>query len=140
MNWPLFIPLLATASIAVIGWFAAHWFAASRDRTNKRRDMRLSRLIDAYNALERSAHRPFIGDRADAVSDAMADVQLLGSPAQVELAQKLVMELASRQGVDWQPLLLSIRDEIRVELRLAKLPAILRHLRVDAPPAVKMRT
>lgn len=130
MNWSLLLPLLTTTAVAVLGWFAAHWFSVSRDRANKRREMRLARLIDAYRALERSAHRPFTGSTADAVSDAFADVQLLGSQEQVALAQKLMEEFAANRGVDWQPLLLSIRDEIRTELRLSRLPASLKHLRI----------
>jgi hypothetical protein len=135
MNLQLLLPLLTTAAVAAIGWFAAHWFAVSRDRTNKRREMRLTRLMDAYSALERSAHRPFVGALADAVSDAFADIQLLGSPPQVHLAQSLMMELSNNQAVDWQPLLLSIRNEIRKELQSDDLPPILKHLRAGVRDA-----
>ena len=51
MNWQLLIPLLITTVVAVVGWLIAHALAAARDRANKRREMRVAVLIEAYRAL-----------------------------------------------------------------------------------------
>jgi hypothetical protein len=129
MNLPLLIPLLITTVVAIVGWFAAHRLSAARDRVNKRREIRLNLLMGAYRALEYSANRDFVGEAAKAVCSAFADIQLVGTPQQIKLAQKLIYEFARNQEVDWQSLLLSLRDDLRNELGLPKVPATLTHLR-----------
>ena len=47
MGWSLMIPLL----VAVLGWFIAHRLAAARDRANKRREVQVSYLIEAFRRL-----------------------------------------------------------------------------------------
>lgn len=54
MNWGLLLPLLITTFTAVAGWLVVHWMAAKRDQTNKRRDLRIQYLIEAYRKLEGS--------------------------------------------------------------------------------------
>jgi hypothetical protein len=79
MNWSLTIPLL----VAVLGWFIAHRLAAARDRANKRREIEVSYLIDAFRSLRNVVHgRVF--DYADDFESAVLDIQLFGSVAQIE--------------------------------------------------------
>jgi hypothetical protein len=42
MNWQLLIPLLATTTVAILGWYVVHAMNARRDRNNKRGDVRAS--------------------------------------------------------------------------------------------------
>jgi len=133
MNWQLLTPLLITTMVAIVGWFAAHRLAAARDRQNKRREMRVSALIDAYRSLEFSAQRTYDGDTARAVEMALADIQLLGTERQVRMAQQLMEEFAKTQSVDWQPLLLDLREDLQSELRLGVVPRYLKHLRWTGP-------
>ncbi len=39
------------AIIVVVGWFVAHQFNVYRDRQNKRRDLRVNFLLDAYRGV-----------------------------------------------------------------------------------------
>jgi len=118
MNWSLLVPLLITTSLAMVGWFVAHWLAAVRDRNNKRREMRLNVLIEAYRALAFSAARPYDTQTAPRTESALADVLLLGTAKQVEMALKLMKEFAASQTFDWTPLLVDLRKDLRAELKL----------------------
>jgi len=123
--------LLITTVVATVGWFAAHRLAAARDQVNKRREIRLNLLMGVYRAIEYSVHRDFEGDVAKAVCNALADIQLGGTPEQIKLAQQLIDELARNQPVDAQSLLLSLRDDLRNELGLPEVPASLKYIRYE---------
>ena len=133
MEWAkVLIPAITTlvgAAVVVIGWHRSHRLAAARDQFNKRRDLRLTMMLDAYGALATSAHRAFAGDTALEVEKALESIQLLGTPTQIGLAHNLVKEFAANQGVDWQPLLMDLRASLREELALEAVPGNLLHLR-----------
>ena len=48
MNWNLLFPLLVTTIVALAGWWIAHSLSASRDQRNKRREVRLGFLLEAF--------------------------------------------------------------------------------------------
>jgi len=133
MNWQLLIPLLITTVVAVAGWFAAHRLAASRDRANKRREMRVSVLIEAYRVLEFSVQRAYNAESSPPIERALADVLLLGSPVQTETALRMMRQFGTTQSVDWGPLLLDLRRDIRAELKLAPAPGDLARIRFVKP-------
>ena len=94
MNWSLLAPLLVTTVVAIFGWLVAHRLSAARDRANKRRDLRVQYLIDAYRKLENAGNRNTnTSDYAAALELAVADIQLFGSPDQVKLATQLPLIL-----------------------------------------------
>ena len=119
MNWELLGPLLVTTLVAVVGWVAAHRFAAARDRANKRRDVILERLVDAYLSLEGSANRP--KERADhrVVERAVAEIQLWGSARQAELARSFGETVAETGDARLTDLLEELRKQLRCELGLS---------------------
>lgn len=124
MNWALLFPLLVTTVIGVSGWFAVHWLSTTRDRANKKRDLRLSFLLEAYRRLEAGASRGSLEatDFAVGFESAIADIQLLGTVEQVRLAKNLAIGIARRDPqVSAGPLLLSLRDELREHLGLQAL-------------------
>ena len=129
MNWQLLGPLLVTTAIAIGGWFVAHALTTQRDRANKRREQRIGYLIEAYRRLESCAHR---GDSLDfsKMESAVADIQLFGSPRQVELVQALVTEFAAGGSASMDGLLQDLRRDLRVELRLDSVPDKVLHIRI----------
>ena len=133
MEWAkILVPTLVTligAVVVVFGWHKSHQLTAERDQRNKRRDLRLSMMLDAYRALADSAHRPFVGDAALGVEKALESIQLLGTPKQIDMAQRLVRDFAQHQGIDWQPLLLELRTSLREDLALEPVTGSLLHLR-----------
>jgi hypothetical protein len=130
MNWQLLVPLLVTTIIAVVGWYAAHRLAAARDREAKRRALITEHLIDAYRRLE--PHWEITADNGRELERAVADIQLLGSPEQVRLAQEFATAFARDRTAHLDPLLLSLRAGLRSELGLPAVDGGLKYLRVGS--------
>ena len=128
MNWPLFVQLSVTACVAFVGAFLAHALSSRRDRTNKKRDQRISFLIEAYRRLEFVSNRPEIED-SKPVESAMADIQLFGSPNLVRLSQEFIREFAKHRTASLDPLLEALRADLREELELEPSPGKLLFLR-----------
>ena len=64
----------------------------------------------------------------------MADIQLLGSRRQAELATELARTMASDGQADPAPLLLLLRDDLREEMSLEALSDKPIHLRINEDP------
>jgi hypothetical protein len=64
MNLPLLLPLIVTAALAIGGWYVVHRLSVNRDQQNKRRDLRIQYLIEAYRRLENSANRQDLSNYA----------------------------------------------------------------------------
>ncbi len=125
MDWQLLTPLAA----AVVGGFVVHVLTGRRGRTNKRREQRIGYLIEAYRRLESCAlrHGPF---DALKLESAVADIQLFGSPRQVQLVQEFAAEFAAQRGASLDALLRELRCNLRVELKLESVPDRILHLRI----------
>ncbi len=129
MNMDLLIPLLITSAVAIIGWFIVHSLSSNRDRANKRRDLRVQYLIEAWRRLENASNR---SDklRSSDLEAAIADIQLFGSPRQIELAQKFTEDFANTRSAGLDELLEDLRQDLRKELRLETVPKSMKYLRI----------
>ena len=108
---------LVPAVIAVVGWFAAHQFNVYRDRQNKRRDLRIQFLLEAYRRLESAANRDIKTEEQKlAFESAVADIQLLGTKEQVAATVEYLLQHASRAGAKIDPVLQLLRSDLRKEL------------------------
>lgn len=112
--------LLIPTIVVILGWFVAHQFNTNRDQTNKRRDLRVQYLLDAYRRLESAANRPEAGkENQDSFESALADIQLLGTKLQIEELMKFFAgwNLSGGRG-NINPLLELLRTHLRKELDL----------------------
>ena len=106
------------AIIAVLGWFAAHQFNVYRDNKNKRRDIRIQYLLDAYRRLEGASNRPEADkETQDSFESAVADIQLLGKKDQIDSLMHFLHEF-NNGGTSINPLLELLRAHLRDELGL----------------------
>ena len=122
VNLTLFTPLLTVVLaplVAVIGWFVAHQFNVYRDRRNKRRDMIVQYLLEAYRRLESAANREKTEEQASAFESAIADIQLLGSVEQISSTIKYLHAHASGGGAVIDEVLCLLRNDLRKELGLS---------------------
>ena len=134
MNWGLLIPLLITTVTAVAGWLVAHRMAAKRDQLNKRRDLRVQYLIDAYRKLESVSNRDEnTAEWAEKLESAIADIQLFGSARQVALAQEFASNMAADRAASADVLLEELRKDLREELALEDVRGDLKFLRIKVP-------
>jgi len=135
MNWQLLIPLLTTTVVAIAGWLAGHALNVRRDRRNKRREIRVQYLIEAYGHLESGTCRGAIHgtEFAAPFESAIADIQLLGTKDQARMAKELAGAIAAKhEDVSAGPLLMSLRDALRGELDLRPINEEPVHFRLTA--------
>jgi hypothetical protein len=112
--FPLVGPILA-AVVAVCGWFIAHRLNVKKDIANKKRELRIQHLIDAYRKLEKSSHSASTEYRKDFES-AIADIQLFGSGRQIQLVHELIEQIQREGFGTYNQLLELLRKELRHEL------------------------
>ncbi|WYD81120.1 MAG: hypothetical protein V8K32_01780 [Candidatus Electrothrix gigas] len=101
-----------------------HYLTSKRDRQNKRREIRVQYLIEAYRKLEAGVSRgPIHGtEHGKGFESAIADIQLLGSDEQARMAKEFTTAIATRKDdASVGPLLMSLRDALRSELDLGSL-------------------
>lgn len=103
------------------GWFAAHQFNVHRDRQNKRRDLRIEFLLEAYRRLESAANREGMTEEQKLeFESAVADIQLLGTKEQVDTTVAYLRQHASGSGAQIDSLLQLLRSDLRQELGLSR--------------------
>src|SRR5258706_11083029 len=123
MNEIIAASIGAIASVVV--WYLSKRDLAKKERENKRREIRLNFLIDAYRRLESAGNRPIPpeSEYARNIESAIADIQLFGSQRQVELAQIVAKTLAEMGETSFDEILNELRNDLRKELELDLLPS-----------------
>jgi hypothetical protein len=125
------VTVLISALLAVLGWLVAYVSTIRRDRLTKQRDLRTQYLLDAYRRLEGAGNRRNpSADEEKALESAVADIQLLGSAEQVQLARIFALEFAKNGQASLDPLLESLRLDLRSELALATIDERITFLRI----------
>jgi hypothetical protein len=132
LNLELLLPLLATSLVTIIGWYILHQLSKKRDSKNKKQELRISYLIEAWKKLEYAANRK-IFDKIEFIEKPIADIQLFGNKKQIELAQKIADEIATSGQCTLNELLIELRGDLREELNMEKVPNKIRHLRFASP-------
>ena len=130
MKLDILIPLLITTLVAIVSWYIAHSAASKRDRANKKRDLQVQYLIEAYRSLESACVRHDILPRKEDIERAISDIQLFGSPKQVQFAKKVTHDVEQASYTDPRELLADLRKELRSELNLQPLSDTIWHFRV----------
>lgn len=115
-----------TIIVNILGWFILHILSKRRDLSNKKKEITIQYLITAWQLLENASNRND-GTRNADVEKAIANIQLFGTPTQIQLAQKLSDEIGDTQQGDTKPLLIELRKELELEVVGDKL----RHLRFN---------
>jgi hypothetical protein len=124
------LQIIVPASVALIVVALTHFFTNHRDRDNKRREQRIDYLVNVYRAFSKANHHPRLYEISTEIEQAVADIQLFGTPEQVRLAQQFATELGTVQEANLHPLLIELRDSLRVELGAAPLSIRMVWLRV----------
>ncbi|MBI1762651.1 MAG: hypothetical protein HYR56_14550 [Acidobacteria bacterium] len=131
LNWSNLVPLLITTITVVVGWVIAHRLNAARDLQNKRREIRVSYLIEAFRKIERGSIPEAKAYKQEDFETAITDVQLFGSVEQVDLAHQFAEAASKGEGASLDLLLLSLRNELRKELDLDEVTKPVRPFRIQ---------
>jgi hypothetical protein len=132
IDWKLALSLTVPAVVAVVGWLIGHQLAGARDRSNKRRELCVQHLIEAYRLLAEVSNRPFTAETHQALERAATEIQLFGSEPVIGLLHTWVDAYSKGEQGHTSPLVRALRDELRKELHLDHL--------ADAPKALRIST
>lgn len=135
VDWRLVVTLGLPAMVAVVGWFYVHKLNAQRDLVIRKREARLKALEAAYMRISTSMNRPLDDKVVDAIETFVAEIQLYGTPRQIELMQVMVEEFKKPNFVvSYDALLADMRDTIRSELQMEQLNGPVWWLRLTKAP------
>ena len=114
-----YLKIIVTITLAVIGWIFAHYFSNKRAIASKRRGIVTEHLIKAYRILTSEiSQREHTPERKKNLENILSDIQLFGSLEQVKLAKTLANEIVSTSEYELDPLINSLRSDLRTELNL----------------------
>ncbi|WP_066642156.1 hypothetical protein [Serinicoccus hydrothermalis] len=119
------VPLLSAVLGAVVGGLVVHRLSVQRDVLGARRSQRIEYLVSAYRRLSDAANRlPGLSDeRIAGLEGALADIVLLGEPAEIEAARQFMLAMAQGQGgAGLDPVLVALRASLRAEIGLTQHP------------------
>ncbi len=102
----------------VCGWFIGHNLSRKRDLENKKKEIRISYLINAFRQFENAVQKDYNSNELTQLESDIADIQLFGSKRQIELSKEFAKEIAQHGIADCTILLEDIRDDLRHELGL----------------------
>src|SRR5262245_30743170 len=110
--------ILAATIGAFVAAILAHRFTSRRDQTNRRSDVRIQYLLEAYRAISSSVGRDLEGNDEDArtLERGLSDIQLMGSRSQANLAAEVAEGLEAKGEVAAKKLLCALRGDLRDEL------------------------
>ena len=124
IDWKLVATVGLQAVLVIAGWFLVHLLTARRDLVQRRREARQKSLETAYLRLANSAQRSLTDEMMDEIELFVSELQLYGTPQQVEMMGRVVEGLKMPNNpVDFTPLLIDLRDTIRAQLKLEPLGA-----------------
>ncbi|OWP33298.1 hypothetical protein CBG55_03645 [Prevotella intermedia] len=120
--------LIIQSILTVGGWIVVYILAIRRNTRLKKKEVTIEFLIQAWKRLERASNRKDGKYNTD-IENAVADIQLLGTKRQIELAQQLAKEIAENRGGEALELLILLREDLRKELMLEETPREFKFLR-----------
>lgn len=123
----ILIPVLLTLS----GWIVVHMLSRKREIEQKKREIRVKYLREAYLKLATVADRGSLQQNLHDIQDAFNDIQILGEESQIELIGKFIEEVNSGKSPAINELLKQLRNEIREHIGLEALDDYRWYIRID---------
>jgi hypothetical protein len=119
-KWDILLPLLITTAVVLLGWFVGHYLSSRRDQTNKRRELRVQHLLEAYQNLMSAACYQKLERQEETLrlfTKASANIQLFGNDEQIQMMCRCTDDYATG-NVQLAKLLNNLRSDLRKELKL----------------------
>jgi hypothetical protein len=120
--------LIIQCIITVIGWIVVYIFAIRQNTQIKKKEVTIEYFIQAWGKLEKSSNRKDNRYNTE-IETAIADIQLFGIKRQIELAQQFAEEIARNKESSTLELLVLLREDLRKELKLERVPRKFKFLR-----------
>ena len=130
MNLELLVPLLITSILTIFGWYILNRLTKKRDQENKKRELRIEYLIDAWTKLEYASNRNINEiEFIEYIEKPLAAIQLFGTLNQINFAKKIAEEIANNGQTSLDSILESLRKDLRKELNLEKTNSEMKYIR-----------
>ena len=113
--------LIIQCIITVIGWIVVYIFAIRQNTQIKKKEVTIEYLIQAWGKLEKASNRKDNRYNTE-IETAIAFLQLFGTNRQIELAQQFAEEIARNKESSALDLLVLLREDLRKELKLERVP------------------
>ncbi len=120
--------LIIQCIITVVGWIVVYIFAIRQNTQIKKKEVTIEYLIQAWGKLEKASNRNDNRYNTE-IETAIADIQLFGTKRQIELAQQFAEEIARNKESSTLELLVLLREDLRKELKLERVPRKFKFLR-----------
>jgi hypothetical protein len=127
---------IVTVLVALVGWFAVHRLTAWRDRVNHKHKISTDFLIKAFQNLANAANREPSPQYFCDMEAAIADIQLFGLTSQIKMIEAFTKEFAEKGQASMNPLLSSLRKDLRSELGYETAEGNVRWFRPEGSPKV----
>ena len=111
--------IIISSIIIIISWAVGHWLNDKQELHNKKREVRIKYLIDAYRSIASAANRCNQASKEQKfqIESAVGDIQLLGNKRQVDALKKMEEQYKN----DFTEVLMELRNELRQELDLEEI-------------------
>jgi hypothetical protein len=117
------LPMLISVIIAIAGWIFGNYLSSQRDQTNKRRELCVQYLHEAYqNLMDAACYSP-IEEQENTfrlITKASANIQLFGNEEQIQMDKEFNKDYPTDKTVSLDKLIISLRDDLRKELGLSQ--------------------
>lgn len=120
--------IIFSSFLVILGWGVTYFLALKKSARDKRREVTTEYLIKAWRTLESASNRSDNSHNAK-LETAIADIQLLGTQKQIELAQQFADQISQTRSGDALELLIQLREDLRMELELSPVKRNLKILR-----------
>ena len=125
MEWKIIIP----SALIIFGWFIVNWLASKREFINKKREVRIQYLIEAYRCIASAANRHEGTTDAQKlnIESAIEDIQLFGNEGQLNALNEMI----KNKNSDFTQILEVLRNDLRKELKLVSVTNQLQFYRMN---------
>jgi hypothetical protein len=127
---------LITTVVALAGWLAVNRLTAWRDLLNHKRKIKTDFLIKAFQDLADASQRPPEKNSPHfrKMESAVASIQLFGNDEQIKQIEQFMNEFSESARGPLDPILNSLRNDLRHELGLPKVVSNGRWFRPENGP------
>jgi hypothetical protein len=125
------ITIIVSAIIAVLGWIVVHFLSQKRQIEEKKREIRVKYLREAYQTLANIADHDLNPESLKSFQSALNDIQLFGSRSQITIVGDLVKSMTNKEPADLNELLKHLRNEIRTSIGLDGIDDYRWHVRIE---------
>jgi hypothetical protein len=115
------IEIIIGALVAISGWFIGYFLTNKRNRKQKKIDISVNYLIEAYRTMSQEIAPitwVFANKDRKVLQKILSDIQLFGTLDQINLAEKIIKEIDKGGEVEFTTIINNLRDELREQLGL----------------------